>query len=153
MSETFDIVIAGGAVMGSSTAYHLAAHPGFSGRVLVIEPDSTYQRAASALSLSSIRQQFSTSINIQVGMFGASFLRKAKQTLAVDGNEPELSFKESGYLYLAGDAGAPILRENHVAQKAEGADMILLDAAALAARFPFLDLDGVTLGSLGQSNE
>jgi FAD-dependent oxidoreductase domain-containing protein 1 len=153
MSESFDVVIGGGAVMGSSTAYHLASHPGFSGRVLVLEQDMTYQRAASALSLSSIRQQFSTSINIQVGMFGASFLRNAKQTLAVDDNEPELSFKESGYLYLAGDAGATILKENHVAQKAEGADILLLDPSALAVRFPFLNLDDITLGAWGQSNE
>jgi FAD-dependent oxidoreductase domain-containing protein 1 len=153
MSESFDVVIGGGAVMGSSTAYHLASHPGFSGRILVVEPDMTYQRAASALSLSSIRQQFSTSINIQIGLFGASFLRKAKQTLAVDGNEPELSFKESGYLYLASEAGAPILAENHVAQTAEGADILLLDREALAARFPFLSLDGVTLGAWGRSNE
>jgi glycine/D-amino acid oxidase-like deaminating enzyme len=153
MSESFDIVIGGGAVMGSSTAYHLASHHGFSGRILVLDQDMSYQRAASALSLSSIRQQFSTSINIQIGLFGASFLRNAKETLAVDGDGPELSFKESGYLYLAGDAGASVLSENHVAQAAEGADIVLLDSAALAARFPFLSLDGVTLGAWGRSNE
>jgi glycine/D-amino acid oxidase-like deaminating enzyme len=153
MVESYDVVIAGGAVMGSSTAYHLAAHPAFSGRILVVEKDMTYQRAASALSLSSIRQQFSTSINIRVGLYGASFLHRARETLAVDGAEPELSFRENGYLYLAGEAGAAILDENHITQTAEGADIALLDRSALAKRFPYLNLDGVVRGAWGRKNE
>jgi glycine/D-amino acid oxidase-like deaminating enzyme len=153
MTESFDVVIGGGAVMGSSIAYHLAAHPGFSGRVLVVEKDLSYQLAASALSLSSIRQQFSTAINIKVGLYGVSFLRGAKETLAVGDLAPELTFRENGYLYLAGESGAEILRENHVAQSAEGADIALLDPAALARRFPFLNLDEVALGALGVRNE
>ena len=36
-----DIVIVGGAVMGSSVAYHLANDPHFKGRVVVIEKDPT----------------------------------------------------------------------------------------------------------------
>ena len=95
MSESFDVIIGGGAVMGSSIAYHLAAHPGFSGRVLVVEKDLSYQRAASALSLSSIRQQFSTAINIKIGLYGASFLRGAKETLAVGDIAPDLTFREN----------------------------------------------------------
>src|SRR5271170_7996199 len=113
MSETFDVVIAGGAVMGSSTAYHLAAEPGFSGRALVVEKDMTYARAATSLSLSSIRQQFSSPINIRVGLAGVAFLRTAKLTLEVDGEGPDLPITENGYLYLAGEAGATILRDNH----------------------------------------
>ena len=85
MSEKFDVVIAGGAVMGSSTAYHLAADPGFTGRVLVVEKDMTYAKSATALSLSSIRQQFSSPINIRVGLAGVAFLRELKQKLEVDG--------------------------------------------------------------------
>ena len=50
-SPTADVVIVGGAVMGSSTAYHLLADPGFKGRVIVIEKDPTYQLSASALSM------------------------------------------------------------------------------------------------------
>ncbi|HLW91566.1 MAG TPA: FAD-dependent oxidoreductase, partial [Roseiarcus sp.] len=153
MSESFDIVIAGGAVMGSSTAYHLAAHPGFSGRILVVEKDFTYQRAASALSLSSVRQQFSSPINIRVGLYGASFFRRAKEILTVDGDAPDLSFRENGYLYLATDAGAPILVENHATQIAEGANIALLEPDALHERFSFLNLDGVALGAFGLTGE
>src|SRR5579883_1810453 len=153
MSQSFDVVIGGGAVMGSSIAYHLAAHPGFSGRILVVDKDMTYQRSASALSLSSIRQQFSTAINIKVGLYGVAFLRKAHETLAADGVGPELSFRENGYLYLASDKGAKVLAENHVVQSAEGADIVLLEPALLAERFPFLNLDGVALGAWGRKNE
>ena len=45
-----DVVIVGGAVMGSSAAYHLLADSGFKGRVVVVEKDPTYQLSASALS-------------------------------------------------------------------------------------------------------
>jgi glycine/D-amino acid oxidase-like deaminating enzyme len=153
MSETFDVVIAGGAVMGSSTAYHLAADPGFSGRVLVVEKDMTYARAATSLSLSSIRQQFSSPINIRAGLAGVAFLREVKQKLEVDGEAPDLPLTENGYLYLASEAGAGTLRDNHVVQTREGADIALLSPAEIEARFPYLSADGVALGALGLRNE
>jgi FAD-dependent oxidoreductase domain-containing protein 1 len=153
MAETFDVVIAGGAVMGSSTAYHLAADPGFSGRVLVVEKDMTYAKSATALSLSSIRQQYSAAVNVRVGLAGVAFLKSAKQTLEVNGEGPDLPITENGYLYLAGEAGAAILRENHVVQQAEGANIALLPPDDLATRYPFLKLDGVALGALGLTGE
>ena len=153
MNDSYDVVIGGGAVMGSSAAYHLAAQPGFSGRILVIDRDMTYRQAASSLSLSSIRQQFSSPINIRVGLYGVSFLRQAREILAVDGEAPDLSFTENGYLYLASEVGAPVLADNHVTQCAEGADILLLGPDALKARFPFLNLDGVTAGAWGRSGE
>ncbi|MBX9873622.1 MAG: FAD-binding oxidoreductase, partial [Beijerinckiaceae bacterium] len=53
--ESADVVICGGGALGSSVAYHLAADPGFRGRVVVVEKDPTYRYAASALSAASIR--------------------------------------------------------------------------------------------------
>jgi len=153
MAESYDVVIGGGAVMGSSVAYHLAAQPSFSGRILVIDKDMTYRRAASSLSLSSVRQQFSSPINIRVGLYGVSFLRKARETLAVDGEAPDLSFTENGYLYLAGESGAATLAQNHETQVAEGADVLLLDREGLRRRFAFLNLDGVAAGAFGRTGE
>jgi FAD-dependent oxidoreductase domain-containing protein 1 len=153
MAESFDIVIGGGAVMGSSIAYHLAAHPGFAGRILVIDRDMTYRQAASSLSLSSIRQQFSSPINIRIGLYGVAFLRRASDMLAVDGDAPALTLVENGYLYLASEAGAPTLAANHATQLEEGADILLLGADALKARFPFLNPDGVAAAAWGRSGE
>ena len=151
--ETYDVVIAGGAAMGSSLAYHLAADSGFGGRVLVVEKDFTYARAATSLSLSSIRQQFSCAVNIRVGLAGMAFLKAAKDLLAVDGEGPDLPLVENGYLYLASAAGADTLRANHATQAAEGADIALLTPEETHARFPFLDIEGVALASLGLSGE
>jgi FAD-dependent oxidoreductase domain-containing protein 1 len=153
MTESFDVVIGGGAVMGSSIAYHLAAHPSFSGRILVVDRDMTYRHAASSLSLSSVRQQFSSPINIRAGLYGVSFLRKAGETLVVDGEAPALPFTENGYLYLASDAGAPILEANHATQLEEGADILLLGHDGLKARFPFLNLEGIAAAAWGRSGE
>lgn len=153
MDETFDVVIAGGAVTGSSTAYHLAALHGMGARVLVLDKDMTYSKAASALSASSIRQQFSSAVNIRVSMYGIDFLRKAREILAVDGDTPDIAVREKGYLYLATQAGAKILAENHVLQEQEGADILLMDVAELKRRFPMVETDDLAAASWGRTGE
>ena len=122
MAELYDVVIAGGAAMGSSTAYHLLSEPAFRGRVLVVEKDPTYQRSASALSAASIRQQFSSPVNIRISLHGIRFLREIGEHLAVDGDRPEIGLREGGYLYCASPAGASILAENQAIQAAERAE-------------------------------
>jgi FAD-dependent oxidoreductase domain-containing protein 1 len=153
MANAYDVVIGGGAVMGSSVAFHLASQPGFTGRILVIERDMTYAGAASSLSLSSVRQQFSCPVNIRVGLAGVAFLKAANELLAIDGEAPKLEFTENGYLYLATPSGEQILRENHATQSAHGADIALIEPAALAQQFPFLNVYGIALGAWGRTGE
>ena len=66
MKQSYDVVIVGGAVIGSSVAYFLTANPDFTGSVLVVERDPTYAKAATSLSSSSIRTQFSNPINVKI---------------------------------------------------------------------------------------
>lgn len=143
-----DVVIVGGGVMGSSIAWHLKSDPNFAGDVVVVERDPTYARASSALSASSIRQQFSTPLNIHLSRYGIGFLRRAPELLGVD-----LGLKEPGYLFLASRAGEAVLRANNAIQRAEHCSVELLDPMALAARFPWMSTDGVTLASHGTANE
>ncbi len=155
MSETsvYDVVIVGGAVTGSSVACHLAAEPGFSGRIAVIEKDPSYQRCASALSAASIRQQYSTAINVAISMYGIEFLRAIGDRLEVNGDRPEIGLVEQGYLFLATEAGRDVLVENHAVQIAGGADVVLEDPAELVARFPWLNVEDIVAGSFGRSGE
>ncbi len=149
---TSPIVIIGGGVIGSAIAYFLTLQqPGCS--VVVVERDPTYARASSALSASSIRQQFSTDINVQISAYGIGFLRNVGTLLACNGDVPDVGLHEGGYLYLATAAGEATLRENHALQKRHGADVALLSPQQLAGRFPWLALQDVVLGSLGLSGE
>ncbi|MGL5137787.1 MAG: NAD(P)/FAD-dependent oxidoreductase, partial [Beijerinckiaceae bacterium] len=153
MRESFDVVIAGGAVMGSSIACHLAMKGGPALRVLVVEPDPSYARSASALSAGSIRQQFSTDVNIDISLHGIEYLRNIGTHLAVDGDRPDISLHEGGYLYVASAAGEGVLREVNALQRARGANILHLACAGLAQRFPWLSLDGVAAGNFGVSGE
>lgn len=149
----YDVVIVGGAAMGSSLAWHLARDPAFSGTIAVIERDPTYAASASALSAASIRQQFSNPVNIALSLYGIDFLRAAGDHLAVDGEKPEIGLTEGGYLYLASEEGAGLLEELHALQRGMGADMEWLDKAALTSRLPWLATQGIAAGNRGRTGE
>ncbi len=150
MAEHFDVVIAGGAIMGSSTAWFLKKELGFSGSVLVVEKDPTYARSATMLSAASIRQQFSTPENIRLSRFGIDVIRSLKERF---GPDADIGFHEKGYLTLASEAGVPILKANHAIQTAEGSDIALLDPDEIARRWPFLSTEGIALAAYGNSGE
>ena len=149
--DSYDVVIAGGAVTGSSVAYHLAADDGFRGRVLVLEPDPTYRHSASALSAASIRQQFSSPVNVEISLHGIRFLRRIGDVLEVDGERPDIGLHEGGYLFLATPGGRATLAENHAVQAALGADVAFLEPEALVARFPWIEAGDLAAGCLGLS--
>lgn len=151
MSQGADVVIVGGAVVGSATAYFLA-RAGLGHRVLLLERDLSFRDCATARSLASIRHQFSVAENIRMSMFGTRFLRQP-ELLEVDGVCPAIGFKEAGYLFLATAAGRQQLAANHALQRAEGADIAWLEPAALAQRFPALACDDLAAGTLGLSGE
>ena len=148
-----DVLIVGGAAVGSATAYFLASQPSFKGSILVVEQDPTYARSATALSAASIRHQFSTPENIRLSQFGSSFLKSVGDHLRVDGEAPAIGFKERGYLFLATAQGLGILQSNHHTQCAENVDVSLLTPAQLLSRFPWLNVDDLSAGSLGNTGE
>ena len=149
-SAGYDVVIVGGAIIGSAVAYFLTADESFQGRVLVIEKDPSYQNCSTTRSLASIRQQFSTPVNIHLSQFGVEFLRSVKDRLGAD---VEVSFRESGYLLLASEHGQAILERNARVQSQQGADVCLLGPAELQARFPWLTISDLAAGCLGLSGE
>ena len=148
-----DIVIIGGGAIGSGIASFVVADPAFRGTVTVIERDPTYSQASSALSASSIRQQFSTPVNIELSRFGVEFLRTIGGRLAVEGERPDVGLVENGYLFLASPEGSATLRENHALQRAHGVDVELMEPEALRGRFGWLSVDGIDCGVLGVRGE
>lgn len=147
-----DVAIVGGGIMGSALAYWLTKFdPALD--VTVIERDPTYATASSALSAASIRQQFTTPVNIQISRASFAFLRAIGEHLAVDGPRPEISLVERGYLYLASPEQDALRRQAHAIQTAQDADVALLDAAGLRTRFDWLRTDDTACATLGLSGE
>jgi FAD-dependent oxidoreductase domain-containing protein 1 len=148
----YDLVIIGGGVIGSSVAYH-AALLGGGLSILVVERDPTYRTASSALSLSSIRQQFSTPLNIAMSQYGWDFIKAAGRDLVVDETPVETGLVERGYLFLATSQGAADLRANVEVQRGCGAQVELMDATAIQRRFASLRVDDLSAGALGLARE
>lgn len=153
MDRTFDVVIIGGGVIGSSIAYFLSVHPGFGGSIAIVERDPSYVASSSSLSTSAIRQQFGAPANIAMSAYSIEFMRKVGSLLAVDDVPVDIGLREPGYLVMATVDQVPVLRAKHEIQKSMGVDVELLDRDAMAARMPWINTEDVELASYGRSKE
>lgn len=149
MALTADIAIIGGGLAGTSTAWHLT-ELGFDGTVALIEPDPGFTRAATALSVSGIRQQFSVPANIALSQATLAFLETAHERLDV---APACGLVPNGYLILASPSGRDALAANHAVQRQAAAPIDLLEPDALAERFDWLNVDGIAVGTHGTGGE
>jgi FAD-dependent oxidoreductase domain-containing protein 1 len=150
-SGTVDIVIVGGGAVGSAAAYYLTRTGALDGRrIMIVEQDPSYALSSTARSAGGLRQQFSTPENIAMSQVTLALIGNLKETF---GPDADVGFREQGYLILALREGRSLLASNVAVQRAHGADIALLDAADLAARFPWLNTTGVAAGSFGESGE
>ena len=145
----FDVVIVGGGIVGSSTAYYLRKN-GFKGSIAIIEKDPSYKFSCTALSWGGIRRQFSTRENIKLSTFGLELVRNLKSEF---GAQADIGFKEQGYLVLGSEAGAAVLEENTKLQQSMGADTVLMSPSELTARFPYMNFEGIAAASFGRTGE
>ena len=136
MNTRYDVVIIGGGVTGCSTAVFLAREPGFDGKVLVVERDPTYENAPSAKATGGFRQQFSTPENIRIGLFGVHFLKHLDEYLSIDGETPDVSFRENGYLLLATESMLPAMLDSNAVQRELGGRCPLQGLGRAANVFP-----------------
>lgn len=153
---SYDIIIIGGAVIGSSIAYWLTEQQQSGQSVLVVERDSSYEFSSTALSTSAIRQQYSNPINVKISQFGVELIRSFAERMApfFPGEPaPDLGFKEYGYLYCTSPEGVDAARARVEMQRGLGAHTLWLDPGALKFRFPWLNVDDLGGGSWGSQAE
>lgn len=152
--SSYDVVLVGGAIMGSSTAWFLMDNPDFNGTVLVVERDPSYEKCSTAHTNSCMRQQFSTELNVRISQFAADFVKNLRRYMGGDARVPELSIQSYGYMYLADNEGfADVLRANQKVQLAAGAATQLMSAAEIKAAYPFYEVDDIVLGSINRRDE
>lgn len=141
---TYDVVIVGGAMIGSSVAWFLSSNPDFDGSVLVVEKDPTYELSSTAHTNSCMRQQFSSELNIQVSQFAADFVKNFRQYMGGDERVPDVILQSYGYMYLAdNESFASTLKEAQQIQQSLGAGTKFMTRDEIQRDYPFYFLDDI----------
>ncbi len=129
MSESSQILIAGGGIVGSSLAWALAERG--MGPITVLDLDLAGVYASSELNAGGARATWWQRVNVETCRSTLRFFAEHAE---------EFSFRERGYLWLYDDPG---LFEQALAtrelQTALGLEVEIWDRAAVAKRYPFLD--------------
>lgn len=145
---SYDVVIVGGAIMGSSVAWFLSADEHFDGTILVVEQDPSYENTSTARTNSCMRQQYSNELNVRISQFSAGYVRDFRRHLGGDPEVPDIATHHFGYMYLAGNERfAAALRAAQRLQSNLGAGTVIMSPAEIAAEYPFYNVDDIVCGS------
>ena len=148
LQKSYDVVVVGGAMLGSSVAWFLSTNTSFKGSILVIEKDPTYKFSSTAHTNSCIRQQFSTEINVKISQFGADFVKNFREYMGGDERVPIVPFQSFGYMYLADNLEfAETLQQAQIIQKKSGAGTKYMLADEIKRDYPFYMLDDIIGGN------
>lgn len=146
------IVIAGGGIMGSCIAYHLAL-AGAASAVTVLEPDPTYEFAATPRAVGGIRLQHAVRENVEMSLYGDQVYSAFAEHVRGGKVEFDPQFRRRGYLYqVSGAAGIAALEANVRMQQEAGVDVHILGAEELRRRYPSFRFVGVDCAALSPAD-
>ena len=142
MTETADVVIIGGGVMGCSIACNLALTAGQHGlrRIVLLERD-TLGSGSTGRSSAAIRMHYSTAVNAEMAWRSLQIYRNFADIIG-----GECGYTRTGYLVFAGADDVASFRNNVAMQQSVGiiTDIIRADdAAELAPGFTVDDAAGI----------
>ena len=148
---THDVVVVGGGIMGSATAYHLLkADPSLS--ITVVERDPTYRYASTTLCEGNVRIQFNLEENIRISQYTMRILETFPDEMETAGFRPEPSPRREGNLFLVDESGRDAALHGLETQRSFGCEVEWLDAAAVGTEFPAFATEGLVGGTLGRSD-
>ncbi|MGE6257966.1 NAD(P)/FAD-dependent oxidoreductase [Heyndrickxia sporothermodurans] len=143
--QNADIIIIGGGVMGSSTAYSLRKI-GYDGKIIVFEKDPIYEFSSTSRSAGGIRQLYTTDINIQLSRYSLQIYKNFSKAMAIDGEIAEINFRQRGYLFLGSANMIGSFDKQKRLQNTYNVPSELLSAKELLNIIPELNLDGLAGG-------
>jgi len=146
--KTYDIIIIGGGIMGSATAYYLTKKDP-SLKVAVIERDPTYARASTTLSMSNVRIQFSLKENIQISQYAFEVLDRFEDEMAVDGNKPKIYYHREGNLFLVDENNEAQARRAFDLQQSLGCRIEWWTPQKIKEAFPLYETGSFLGGTYG----
>ena len=146
--KTYDVIIIGGGIMGSATAYYLmTADPAL--RVAVVERDPTYAQASTSLSLSNVRTQFSLKENVQISLYTKQILKSFEEDMAVEGRNPKIYFRQEGNLFLVAAAEEAAARQAAEIQQQLGCRVQWWTPQMIKAHYPLYEPQKFVGGTFG----
>jgi glycine/D-amino acid oxidase-like deaminating enzyme len=131
----YDVVLAGGGVMGCAVAFNLLKlDPRLN--VAIVERDATYARASTTLSDGNTRVQFNLKENILMSLYGLEVLRTFADDMAVGDDRPEVAFRQQGNLFIIDEAGREAAAQGLALQRELGGEVEWLTPDAVQERYP-----------------
>jgi glycine/D-amino acid oxidase-like deaminating enzyme len=146
--SAYDVIITGGGIMGSATAYYLT-RLALGLKVAVIERDPSYARASTTLSMSNVRIQFSLKENIQISQYAFRVLEAFEEEMAVEDRRPRIYFHRDGNLFLVGEHNLQAARRAYDLQLSLGCRVQWWSPEQIKARYPLYDPAGIVAGTFG----
>lgn len=148
---SFDVVIAGGGVMGCATAYYLLKmNPGL--QVAIVEKDPTYRYASTILSDGNVRIQFNLRENIQISQYGNEVLKTFAQDMAVGDKVPHPDVRGQGNLFMVDENGRAEAEAGLKLQQSLGCTVEWLTTDEVRAAYPAYQIEGCVGGTLGRED-
>ena len=148
-STTFDVIMAGGGVMGCATAYYLLqADPTM--KVAIVEMDPTYQHNSTVLSDGNARLQFNLKENVLISLYGMERLKTFSEEMAVGDWRPEVDFRQEGNLFLVDEEHAESAKGGLALQQQLNCEVSWLEPAEIESRFPLYDKTKFAGGTFGR---
>jgi len=148
MPENIDIIIIGGGIMGSATAYSLLKADNRL-KIAVIEKDPAYTHASTTLSMSNARIQFSLKQNVQISQYAFETLERFEEDMGVGDRKPRIGFKREGNLFVVDEKGLESATSAIQMQKALGCEIQWQNADEIATNYPLYNMKGYAGGSFG----
>ena len=147
-NNTYDVILVGGGVMGSATAYYLLkTDPRL--QVAILEMDSTYKKASTPLSDGNIRVQFNIKENIQMSQYGLEVLKHFAEEMEVEGIRPDPAFRQQGNLFVLDEASREESYDGWVLQSSLDAIVYWLTPEDVRREYPLYNLKDCVAGTLG----
>ncbi|OGD32406.1 MAG: hypothetical protein A2V45_13610 [Candidatus Aminicenantes bacterium RBG_19FT_COMBO_58_17] len=146
--KAYDVIIAGGGIMGSATAYHLVRADNKL-RVVVLERDPTYSRASTTLSLANIRIQFSLKENVQMSQYALEVVERFDEEMAVGEDKPNIGFHREGNLFLVDHEGRNLAEKALAGQIDLGGEVMWWSPSEIKKHYPLYSpgaYEGATFG-------